>query len=43
MTSINDAACEILGIGTPAPVGQRLEELIPGMARDGEESLARSA
>ncbi|HJX66153.1 MAG TPA: ATP-binding protein [Polyangia bacterium] len=32
MTSINDAACEILGIGTPAPVGQRLERLIPGMA-----------
>jgi two-component system sensor histidine kinase PilS (NtrC family) len=40
MTSINDAACEILGIGTPAPVGQRLEELIPGMAAVMAEDLS---
>ncbi|MGB8296637.1 MAG: ATP-binding protein [Polyangia bacterium] len=32
ITSMNDAACEILGIGTPAPVGQRLEGLSPSMA-----------
>ena len=40
MTSINDAACEILGIGTPAPVGQRLEGLIPGMAAVMAEDLS---
>jgi two-component system sensor histidine kinase PilS (NtrC family) len=32
ITSMNDAACEILGIRPPAPLGQRLEGLIPGMA-----------
>jgi len=32
ITSMNDAACEILGIATPAPVGQKLEALIPDMA-----------
>jgi two-component system sensor histidine kinase PilS (NtrC family) len=32
VTSMNDAACEILGIRQPAPLGQRLEGLIPGMA-----------
>ena len=32
ITSMNDAASEILGIGTPAPLGQRLDGLIPGMA-----------
>jgi two-component system sensor histidine kinase PilS (NtrC family) len=40
MTSINDAACEILGIGTPAPVGQRLEGLIPGMVAVMAEDLS---
>ena len=32
ITSMNDAACEILGIRPPAPLGQRLDGLIPGMA-----------
>jgi two-component system sensor histidine kinase PilS (NtrC family) len=40
MTSINDAACEILGIGAPTPEGQRLERLIPGMAAVMAEDLS---
>ena len=40
ITSMNDAASEILGIGTPAPLGQRLEGLIPGMAAVLAEDLS---
>jgi two-component system sensor histidine kinase PilS (NtrC family) len=32
ITSMNGAACDILGITGPAPVGQQLEERIPGMS-----------
>jgi len=37
---MNDAACEILGIVTPAPLGQRLETLIPSMAAFMAENLS---
>jgi two-component system sensor histidine kinase PilS (NtrC family) len=40
ITSMNDAASEILGIGTPAPLGQRLDGLIPGMAAVLAEDLS---
>jgi len=40
ITSMNDAACEILGIRPPAPLGQRLEGLIPGMAAVLAEDLS---
>jgi two-component system sensor histidine kinase PilS (NtrC family) len=40
VTSMNDAACEILGIRQPAPLGQRLEGLIPGMAVVMSEDLS---
>jgi two-component system sensor histidine kinase PilS (NtrC family) len=40
ITSMNDAACEILGIRLPAPLGQRLEALIPGMAPVMAEELS---
>jgi two-component system sensor histidine kinase PilS (NtrC family) len=40
ITSMNDAACEILGIGAPAPLGQRLDGLIPGMAAVLAEDLS---
>jgi two-component system sensor histidine kinase PilS (NtrC family) len=40
ITSMNDAACEILGIKPPAPLGQRLDALIPGMAAVMAEELS---
>jgi two-component system sensor histidine kinase PilS (NtrC family) len=40
ITSMNDAACEILGIKPPAPLGQRLDALIPGMAEVMAEELS---
>ena len=40
VTSMNDAACEILGIRPPSPLGQRLEGLIPGMAAVMAEDLS---
>jgi two-component system sensor histidine kinase PilS (NtrC family) len=40
ITSMNDAACEILGIRPPAPLGRRLDVLIPGMVAAMAEDLS---
>ena len=40
ITSMNDAACEILGIPSTAPVGQRLESLIPSLGAVLTEELS---
>jgi two-component system, NtrC family, sensor histidine kinase PilS len=40
ITSMNDAAREILGVTAPVPLGERLEALIPGMGALSAEDLA---
>jgi two-component system sensor histidine kinase PilS (NtrC family) len=39
ITTMNEAACEILGIPLPAPIGKRLGDLLPSMAGPSIEAL----